>query len=153
MSLPVIQQEKKVDLRSLGLAELQAFVQGLGEKSFRGKQLYRWMHQKHATSFEQMTDLPKGFREKLTASCTLTTLQKDLEQRSTDGTIKFRWKTDDGKLIESVYMPEEKRKTLCVSTQVGCAMACAFCATGTMGLVRHLTPGEIVDQVHRVNAQ
>ncbi len=141
------------ELRSLGLAELQQLVVKLGEKPFRAKQLYRWMHQKHARSFEQMTDLPKAFRERLAAECSLLTLEKDLEQRSTDGTIKFRWKTHDGRFIESVYMPEEKRKTLCVSTQVGCAMGCRFCATATMGLVRHLTPGEIVDQVHRVNAQ
>ncbi len=145
--------QSRQELRSLGLAELQQLVVKLGEKPFRAKQLYRWMHQKHARSFEQMTDLPKAFRERLAAECSLLTLEKDLEQRSTDGTIKFRWKTHDGRFIESVYMPEEKRKTLCVSTQVGCAMGCRFCATATMGLVRHLTPGEIVDQVHRVNAQ
>lgn len=145
--------QTRPDLRSMSLPALQELVRTFGEKPFRARQLYRWMHQKHATSFEQMTDLPKAFRDRLTAECCLTTLEKDLEQRSNDGTIKFRWKTHDGRFIESVYMPEEKRKTLCVSTQVGCAMGCRFCATGTMGLVRHLTPGEIVDQVHRVNAQ
>ncbi len=143
-----------VDLASLRFDELAAFVAGpLGEKPFRSKQLYRWLHQRGATSFDEMTDLSKPLRAKLSELATIVRLTKDLEQRSTDGTIKYRWKTHDGKLIESVYMPSPERKTLCVSTQAGCAMGCRFCATATLGLLRNLTPSEIVAQVHAVNRE
>ncbi len=143
-----------VDVASLSSEALTAFVTGpLGEKAFRAKQLYRWLHQRGATTFDEMSDLSKPLRERLKESATIVSLTKDLEQRSVDGTIKYRWKTADGKLIESVYMPSPERKTLCVSTQVGCAMGCRFCATATLGLVRHLTPAEIVAQVHAVNRE
>ncbi|HZH03436.1 MAG TPA: 23S rRNA (adenine(2503)-C(2))-methyltransferase RlmN, partial [Myxococcaceae bacterium] len=120
---------------------------------FRAVQLYRWIHQRGATDFAQMSDLSKGLRSGLAEKAHVAGLEKDLEQRSVDGTIKFRFKTWDGRLIESVYMPSEDRKTLCVSTQVGCAMGCRFCMTGTLGLIRDLTAGEIVAQVHAVNRQ
>ena len=142
-----------VDIASLSLEALTEFVVGQGEKAFRAKQLFRWMHQRGATSFDEMTDLSKDFRAKLKDLATFGTVTKDLEQRSIDGTIKYRWKTWDGKLIESVYMPSPERKTLCVSTQVGCAMGCRFCATATLGLMRNLTPAEIVAQVHAVNRE
>ncbi len=141
------------DLRSMSLDELSRFVAEAGERPFRARQIFRWLHQKGAATFEEMTDLPSALRERLAASARLDTLVKDLEQRSADGTIKFRWRTVDGKAIESVFMPEEKRRTLCVSTQVGCAMGCTFCMTATLGLVRHLSAGEIVDQVHRVDRE
>jgi 23S rRNA (adenine2503-C2)-methyltransferase len=179
------------DLRSLLPEELGRLVEKLGEKPFRSKQLFRWLHHKGAGSLDEMTDLPKGFREKLAAEAQLTTLSMDAVQVSTDGTRKYRFKTWDGRFIESVYMPDEAgeqpfetdeddgedyetpppapaqkagtrpapepkrkrvRRTLCVSTQVGCAMGCGFCLTATMGLVRNLTPAEIADQVYRVNA-
>jgi 23S rRNA (adenine2503-C2)-methyltransferase len=143
----------RADLVSMTLDEMTAFVVSLGEKAFRAKQLYRWVHQRAAGSFEEMTDLSKDLRAKLVQRAALGPLEKDLEQRSVDGTIKYRFKTHDGKLIESVYMPSDDRKTLCVSTQVGCAMACSFCMTGTLGLKRNLTPGEIVGQVHAVNRE
>jgi 23S rRNA (adenine2503-C2)-methyltransferase len=111
----------------------------------------RWLHRNGAASLDEMSDLSKGLRQRLAEAATLTTLEVASEQRSVDGTIKWTWRTADGKLIESVYMPEADRKTLCVSSQVGCALGCTFCMTGTMGLARHLTPGEIVDQVHRAN--
>ena len=143
-----------VDIASLTLEKLSAFVeQTLGEKSYRAKQIYKWIHQRGATDFAQMTDLSKALRERLSATTELRHVVKDLEQRSADGTIKYRFKTQDGKLIESVYMPSPDRKTLCVSTQVGCAMGCTFCATGTLGLLRNLTASEIVAQVHAVNAE
>jgi 23S rRNA (adenine2503-C2)-methyltransferase len=138
-------------LRSLSREELSSFVADAGERPYRAKQLFRWLHQKGARSIDEMSDLPAPFREHLAEKTQLTTLVKDVEQCSVDGTIKYRFETADGKKIESVFMPEVKRRTLCVSTQVGCAMGCKFCMTATMGLVRHLTPGEIVDQVHRVN--
>lgn len=142
----------RVDLASLSLDALTAFVTDqLGEKPFRAKQIFRWVHQRGATSVSEMTDLSKLLREKLGQSTALQGLVNDLEQRSIDGTIKYRWKTHDNRLIESVYMPSPQRKTLCVSTQVGCAMGCKFCATATLGLLRNLTPAEIVGQVHAVN--
>jgi 23S rRNA (adenine2503-C2)-methyltransferase len=143
-----------VELSSLTLEGLtRFFTEELGERSFRAGQVYRWIHQRGATSFDEMTDLSKALREKLKQRAEIVPLVKDAEQRSVDGTIKYRWKTRDGRFIESVYMPSEDRKTLCVSTQVGCAMACTFCMTGTLGLKRNLTPGEIVAQVHAVNRE
>jgi len=139
------------DLRSCSRAELEALVAGLGEKPFRARQLFRWLHRNGAATLEEMTDLPRPLRASLAARASLTTLDRASEQRSVDGTVKWTWQTADGKLIESVYMPEPDRKTLCVSTQVGCALGCTFCMTGTLGLARHLTAGEIVDQVHRAN--
>jgi 23S rRNA (adenine2503-C2)-methyltransferase len=139
------------DLRSLSREGLQALVAEMREKPFRARQLQRWLHRNGAASLDEMTDLSRTFREALKGCSALTTLTLASEQRSSDGTIKWTWRTADGKLIESVYMPETDRKTLCVSSQVGCALGCTFCMTGTMGLARHLTPGEIVDQVHRAN--
>ncbi|HYR19552.1 MAG TPA: 23S rRNA (adenine(2503)-C(2))-methyltransferase RlmN [Myxococcales bacterium] len=162
----------RADLRSLSLEELGVLVERMGEKPFRARQLFRWIHHKGAASLDDMTDLPRAFRERLAGETRLTTLAVDTVQRSSDGTRKYRLRTEDGKFIEAVYMPEEPgpdafdpeadeedepgrkrvRRTLCVSTQVGCAMGCGFCMTATMGLVRNLTPGEIADQVYRVNA-
>ena len=164
--------DARPDLRSLSLEELALLVERLGEKTFRAKQLFRWVHHKGAATLAEMTDLPRSFRDKLAEQARLETLAIDAVQVSTDGTRKYRLKTRDGKLIEAVYMPEEPgeqpfdpqsdddepgpkkraRRTLCVSTQVGCAMGCSFCLTATMGLLRNLTAGEIADQVYRVNA-
>ncbi len=150
--LPPPAPAKLVDVSSLTLEGLARFVtEQLGERSFRAGQLYRWIHQRGVTSFDEMTDLSKALRQKLKERAEIVPLVKDLEQLSRDGTIKYRFKTRDGRYIESVYMPSEDRKTLCVSTQVGCAMACTFCMTGTLGLKRNLTAGEIVAQVHAVN--
>jgi 23S rRNA (adenine2503-C2)-methyltransferase len=161
--LPTLQENNaRYDLRSLSFDELATLVDRMGEKPYRARQLFRWIHQRGAASFDEMTDLPKSFRDRLKNETRLASLQIDAVQQSSDGTRKYRLRTDDGKLIESVYMPDVDvddeddgagiRRTLCVSTQVGCAMGCGFCMTATMGLVRNLTAGEIVDQVHRVNA-
>ena len=170
--LPLFQSDAaRPDLRSLSLSDLAALVERLGERPYRARQLYAWLHRKGAASLNGMTDLPRAFRERLTSQARLTTLDIDAVQESTDGTRKYRMRTQDGKFIESVYMPDEAgpesfdpeadeeegsrarvRRTLCVSTQVGCAMGCGFCMTATMGLLRNLTAGEICDQVYRVNA-
>ena len=127
--MPSAAQDARVDLLGLPLDRLTRFlVEELGERPFHARQLYRWIHQRGITDFDQMTDLSKSLRAKLQERCALEPLTKDLEQRSVDGTIKYRWRTHDGRLIESVYMPATDRKTLCVSTQVGCAMACKFTA-------------------------
>jgi 23S rRNA (adenine2503-C2)-methyltransferase len=149
------------DLRSLSAEALGRLVAELGEKPFRARQIFRWLHRNGAASLEEMTDLPAALRAALAGRCELRTLARAEERRSRDGTIKWTWRTADGLLVESVYMPhggdEERepgnrpRRTLCVSTQVGCAMGCTFCLTGTMGLARNLGAGEIADQVHRAN--
>jgi len=169
--LPVVQDDvARPDLRSLSAQELSALVSRLGEQPYRARQLYAWLHAKGAASLEEMTDLPRAFRERLGKETRLGTLAIDAVQESADGTRKYRLRTSDGKFIESVYMPDEAgpqsfdpesdeeepqtrvRRTLCLSTQVGCAMGCGFCMTATMGLVRNLSAGEICDQVYRVNA-
>ena len=169
--LPMVQgEDARPDLRSLSASELSELVARLGEKPYRARQLYSWLHRRGAASLGEMTDLPRPFRERLAAETRLATLAIDAVQQSSDGTRKYRLRTQDGKLIESVYMPDEAgpqsfdpeadeeepaarvRRTLCVSTQVGCAMGCGFCMTATMGLVRNLSAGEIADQVYRVNA-
>jgi 23S rRNA (adenine2503-C2)-methyltransferase len=139
------------DLRSLPRASVEGLVAALGERPFRARQVFRWLHQKGAASLDEMTDVPRGLRTALAERTSLPTLERAAEQRSEDGTIKWTWRTFDGKLVESVYMPEPDRRTLCVSSQVGCAVGCTFCLTGTMGLARNLGPGEIVDQIHRAN--
>ena len=139
------------DLRSLSREELDALVAELRERPFRSRQIFRWLHLRGAASIEEMTDVPRSLRAELEARCSLTTLERSTEQRSPDGTIKWKWRTADGRFVESVYMPETERKTLCVSSQIGCGIGCTFCLTATMGLVRNLTAGEIVDQVHRAN--
>jgi len=152
---------RKPDLRALGLAGLEALVRERGEKPYRARQIFRWLHRAGAAAFEEMTDLPRALRAELAEGFELRTLARDAERRSSDGTVKWTWRTVDGRLVESVYMPHagddedapgnRERRTLCVSTQVGCAMGCTFCMTGTMGLARHLGAGEIADQVHRAN--
>lgn len=143
--------ERLPDLRSLSRGELDALVAELRERPFRARQIFRWLHLRGAASIDEMSDVPRSVRAELEARCSLTTLERAAEQRSADGTIKWKWRTADGRFVESVYMPETERKTLCVSSQVGCGMGCTFCLTATMGLVRNLTTGEIVDQVHRAN--
>ncbi len=161
--LPLVSEAgHKPDLRSLSLAELSTLVDRMGEKPYRARQLFGWLHQRGAASLDEMTDLPRAFRDRLAAETRLTALAIDAVQQSIDGTRKYRLRTHDGKLIEAVYMPDIDvededegagiRRTLCLSTQVGCAMGCGFCMTATMGLIRNLSAGEIVDQVHRVNA-
>jgi 23S rRNA (adenine2503-C2)-methyltransferase len=147
----VIAHDETPDLRGLPRPAVEALVASLGEKPYRARQLFRWLHRAGAATLGEMTDVPRTLRDALAKAVRMTTLERANEQRSVDGTIKWTWRTRDGKLIESVYMPEADRKTLCVSSQIGCAVGCTFCLTGTMGLARNLEPGEIVDQVHRAN--
>jgi 23S rRNA (adenine2503-C2)-methyltransferase len=146
--------EARVEILGLTLSELGRFLrEQLDQPAYRAHQLFIWIHQRGEVDFQKMSDLPISLRSALAARASLLPLTKDLEQRSTDGTIKYRFRTADGRLIESVYMPSAQRKTLCVSTQAGCAMGCTFCMTATLGLQRNLTPGEIVAQVHAVNRE
>jgi 23S rRNA (adenine2503-C2)-methyltransferase len=149
-----VRTNDRIDLSGLSLDELTQFVEAeLGERAFRARQIYRWIHQVPATNFDQMSDLSKQLRRRLSERAAIGTLRKDLQQRSVDGTIKYRFRTWDDKLIESVYMPSEARRTLCVSTQAGCAMGCTFCMTATLGLQRNLSAGEIISQVNWVNSE
>ena len=146
---------EKKDIRALSLPELEATLADWGEPRFRTRQVYEWLWSKAVTDWESMTNLSKNLRSKLREHFTLNALFEDKVQHSDDGTVKSRWVTHDGHRIESVLIPvpEDERFTVCVSTQVGCSLTCAFCATGRMGRKRNLQPAEIFDQVAAVNRQ
>jgi 23S rRNA (adenine2503-C2)-methyltransferase len=138
----------RVRLKTLDKAGLLAWSESIGEKPFRGRQLWSWMYRKGAASFEAMTDLSKDFRRKLSETAKLEELQLvSVTGSPSTGTRKFLWKCADGLQIETVFIPESDRKTVCVSSQVGCALGCGFCATGGMGFVRDLESWEIIEQV------
>ena len=136
-----------MNLAELSRAEIEEALTGLGLPAFHGRQIFRWIYQRGVTSFEAMTDLSRPLRARLASACTLTSPVVEHQQTSTDGTTKFLLRLADGRKIEAVYIPDTPAQTFCISTQVGCAMACAFCLTGKMGLTRHLTAGEIAGQV------
>jgi 23S rRNA (adenine2503-C2)-methyltransferase len=141
-----------VDLRTLDLAETEALARELGLPRFRGEQIWRWVHGAGVRSFDEMTNLPRALRAELAGRATLGTLAVDAVQTSHDGTRKLRLLTRDGKAIETVLIPDGEKLTQCISSQVGCALDCQFCATAKLGLARHMDPGEIVDQVYRARA-
>ena len=127
-------------------------MRSLGEEPYRACQIGKWIYRKEADSFDQMTDLPKRFMETLNNSFSLKQSLVLLDERlSSDGTKKYLFQLSDGKRIESVLMPEDSRYTLCISTQVGCALGCTFCLTGTVGKIRDLRASEIIDQYLIVN--
>jgi 23S rRNA (adenine2503-C2)-methyltransferase len=135
------------DLAGLTPAELSAVVVELGGKPFQGKQLFRWIHKKGVADFAAMTDLPKDLRSRLAERTVIGTPEVARRDTSADGTTKFLLRLQDGRQIEAVFIPDTPSQTFCISTQVGCAMKCGFCLTGTMGLIRHLTAAEISGQV------
>lgn len=139
-------QEKK-DIRKLSLEEIESYLVSAGEKSFRAKQIYEWLWKKNAHSFDDMTNLSKELRQKLSAVFSIQNIKVDLMQKSDDGTIKNAVKLFDGNIVESVLIPTESRTTACVSCQVGCSLNCEFCATARLLRMRNLTAAEIVDQV------
>jgi len=141
-----------VDLRGLTLPELERWVEAWGLPPFRARQIFAWVHGRGVTSAAAMTDLSKALRQELARRVTLEPLALAGEQTATDGTRKLRLALADGKAIETVLIPDGDKLTQCVSTQVGCGLACRFCATGTMGLLRNLGVAEIVDQVYRARA-
>jgi 23S rRNA (adenine2503-C2)-methyltransferase len=137
----------KRDLIGLSRTEMEAEMTAIGEKPFRGRQLWRWVYNRGVTDFAAMTDLAKDFRARLTGSHTVTRPRVVSAQISRDGTRKWLLAFSDGQQVETVYIPEEDRGTLCISSQVGCTLTCKFCHTGTQRLVRNLSAGEIVGQV------
>ena len=135
------------NLLDFDLDGLAAFCEKLGEKRFRATQLFRWIHQKGASRFDEMSDLAKSLREKLASTARIQGLEIISQQISADGTIKWLFDVGDGNAVESVYIPEDDRGTLCVSSQAGCAVGCRFCSTGHQGFSRNLSTGEIVAQL------
>jgi 23S rRNA (adenine2503-C2)-methyltransferase len=136
-----------VNLLDYDLDGLTVFCERLGEKGFRAKQLYRWIHQKGASDFSQMSDLAKSLREKLAGVAQVTPLKLITEQKSSDGTIKWLFDVGRGDAVEAVFIPEDDRNTLCISSQAGCAVGCRFCSTGHQGFSRNLSTGEIIAQL------
>ena len=145
----------KTDIRQFSREELTAFLVEQGEKKFRANQVWEWLWKKSAHSFDEMTNLSKALRQSLADHFIINAITEDKVQRSSDGTIKTRFRLHDGHLIESVLIPVpgDRRFTVCVSSQVGCSLSCKFCATGQMKRVRNLDAAEIYDQVVLVNRQ
>jgi len=141
------------NIRNCTLQDLETLLVSMGEPKFRGKQVYEWIWQKHAGSIDEMSNLPKTLREKLAAAYHIPKVKTHHSQYSSDGTIKNRLMLHDGHFVESVLIPTEKRITLCVSSQVGCSLACKFCATGFLPRKRNMDFDEIVDEVTLANAQ
>lgn len=134
----------------LTLRDLEATIENLGLKPYRARQIYKWVYQQGILDFEQMTNLPKGLRVTFRNIFDLSLPRVAEEVGSADGSVKFGFLTDDDKVIESVLIPDQNRTTLCVSSQIGCKMACRFCVTGKIGFIRNLSAGEIVGQVMTV---
>jgi len=142
-----VQRDTSPDLASLSLDALEAWIAARGLPRFRARQIFSWIWKRGATSVDQMSNLPRDLRAMLAAELPFSTPTVVRQDRSEDGTLKLVLQLADRRQIECVYIPDTPSQTFCVSTQVGCAMGCAFCLTGKMGLVRHLTVGEIAGQV------
>lgn len=140
----------KESIYSLQPHQLEEWLKENGEKPFRAAQIFDWLYNKRVKTFEEMSNLSKGLREKLTANFALSTLSTIIKQESKDGTIKFLFQLQDGYSIETVLMRHEYGNSVCVTTQVGCRIGCTFCASTLGGLKRHLLAGEIVEQVVKV---
>lgn len=141
------------NIRNSSLQDLDALFKEWGESKFRAKQVYEWIWQKHVGDFSQMTNLSKALRDKLSEQFTIPKVRVHHSQFSSDGTIKNRLQLHDGHFVESVLIPTEKRMTVCVSSQVGCSLACKFCATGFLPRKRNMDFDEIVDEVTLANEQ
>ena len=141
----------KIDIKSMNLVELTEFVASIGEKAFRAKQLYQWLHVKQVYAFDDMTNLSKAFREKLNEVSFITDLKQEQVQISQiDGTRKYLFLLEDGNVIENVLMRYKHGNSVCISSQVGCRMGCRFCASTLDGLVRGLRPSEMIDQIYKI---
>jgi 23S rRNA (adenine2503-C2)-methyltransferase len=138
---------EKVNLLGLTLPKMEAFCLSIGEKKFRGAQLVKWIHQQGVTDFDQMTNLSKSFRDQLKSIAEVRPPRVTFQGDSTDGTRKWLMEVDGGSKIETVYIPDGDRGTLCVSSQVGCSLDCSFCSTGKQGFNKNLTAAEIIGQV------
>ena len=139
--------DEKINIRILKLEEIKSALEKVGEQLFRGEQVFEWLWKKNAQSFEEMTNLSKSLRDKLNMSFFIDNIELKDQQISLDRTIKCAFKINGGEIIEGVLIPTKSRTTACISSQAGCSLACKFCATGRLKLIRNLSPGEIFDQV------
>lgn len=147
-------EQNKTDIKSLNLKELTDFIVSLGEKGFRAKQLYQWLHIRQVSGFSQMSNLPNALVAKLESQCTLVDLKQEAVQLSEqDGTRKYLFVLPDGNVIESVLMRYKHGNSVCISSQVGCRMGCRFCASTLDGLVRGLTSSEMLDQIYQIGKE
>ncbi|MCH8963051.1 MAG: 23S rRNA (adenine(2503)-C(2))-methyltransferase RlmN, partial [Bacteroidetes bacterium] len=155
---PPLEADTPINVKALGLAELEDLACALGQPAYRGRQLFQWLYGKGARSFEAMSNLPKAFRKTLADVAEIDTITQSQLQTARDETAKGLFTLSSGRQIEAVLIPDfddegaAKRLTVCVSSQVGCALGCSFCATGLMGFQQNLTAGEIFDQVWLINA-
>ena len=142
---------EKKDIKSLYLQELEQEIRTLGDKPFRARQIYQWLHEKLVTDFDQMSNLSKSLRDQLKEHFVLTALQAvDVKVSQIDGTRKYLFRLADGNVIESVWMQYHHGNSVCISSQVGCRMGCRFCASTLDGLERNLTASEMLDQIYRI---
>lgn len=142
---------EKVDIKSMNLTELQFFMEEIGEKKFRAKQIFEWIHVKLVTSFDDMSNISKSLKEKLKEKCYIAVVEPvEVLTSKIDGTSKFLFRLSDGNVIESVLMKYKFGNSVCISTQVGCRMGCRFCASTIGGLERNLTTSEMLDEVYRI---
>ena len=137
---------ERTDIKGMTLPELEEFLARWGKERYRARQLFRWIYQKHADDFAAMTDLSKELRGILSVSCRISGFTAERVETSGDGTEKHLFRLEDGESVESVLIPDEARRTLCISSQVGCPLLCGFCATGAAGFRRNMTSAEIVQQ-------
>ena len=141
--------DTRIDIKSLSFEELNKVIADLGEKSFRAKQIYEWLHIKLVRSFDEMSNLSVAFREKLKEKCYLAALKPvEILTSKLDGTKKYLFELEDGNIIESVLMRYHHGNSVCISTQVGCRMGCKFCASTIDGLERNLLPSEMLDEIY-----
>ncbi len=138
--------DTRIDLKGMPIPELEAFLAPRGKERYRARQLSRWVYRKFVDEFGGMTDLSKDFRDLLSASCRISAPAAERIEEAADGTEKCLFRLEDGEAVESVLIPDEDRRTLCISSQVGCALGCGFCATGAMGFRRDMTSAEIIHQ-------
>src|SRR6266550_3658807 len=141
------EMDKTINLTGLSQAELVEFIQQSGEPAYRGRQIFGALHHRRLRSFEEISELPKALRERLSEVATASTLTIESRYVSKDGTRRFLMKTHDNLPVETVFIPEERRDTICFSSQSGCPLQCTFCLTAQLGLLRSLTAGEIVEQI------
>ncbi len=145
-------EEKKTDIKSLTLKELQDEMVRMGEKPFRAKQLYEWMHGRLARDYDEMSNLPASLRNRCREQFVYTALQKvRMQESGIDGTRKYLFMLEDGNVVESVFMRYKHGNSVCISSQVGCRMGCRFCASTLDGLERNLTPSEMLDQIYAIS--
>jgi 23S rRNA (adenine2503-C2)-methyltransferase len=143
----IIEMDKRINLSGLSQSELASFIEEVGEPAYRARQIFAALHHRRLRSFEEMTDLPKSLRSRLSETATPSTLTLESRYISEDGTRRFLMRTHDHLPVETVFIPEERRDTICFSSQSGCPLQCTFCLTAQLGLLRSLTSGEIVEQI------